>query len=237
MGQIVNLRPIVNRPGAGPWKLFWRGRQLAPHRIHLDVIGNPLKLRLVADHPIKALVLPERLPGEAQNSVALPGSESLERLHHLGNLHQRSHQEMNVVRHHDIGVKLVVSQVPLSIANGSDHHVRDLRPAKVQRTSAGGVENAVHRQEGLSGSGCRGETAIRRKAAVQAPGEEDGLSDGMIMRQPATMECSHAEEVGGDGKNSQQSRQADWQSAADCQSAPQCPPAKLFSRRPSSPTE
>ena len=56
---------------------------------------------------------------------------------------------------------------------------------------------------------------------MQAPGEEEGLSDGMIMRQAATMEGGHEEKVVGEREVSQQGHQADWQSAADYQSAPQ----------------
>lgn len=71
-------------------------------------MSNPRKLRLVPNQAIMAFILPKRLPGETEDSIALPGSESLERLHQLGNLYQRSYQEMNVVRHHDIGVELVM---------------------------------------------------------------------------------------------------------------------------------
>jgi hypothetical protein len=89
---------------------------------------------------------------------------------------------MNVVRHHDIGMELVVSHVPLFIVDGFDYHLGELRLAKVQQTRASGVEKAVHRQEGLAGGGWWGEGAIWREAAMQAPGEEDGLSDGVIVR-------------------------------------------------------
>ena len=101
---------------------------------------------------------------------------------------------MNVVRHHDIGVKLV-TLLPLSIVNGFDYRSCDAGAAKVLRTRAGGVEEAVHRHEGLSGGARRGKGTIRREAAVQAPGEEDGLPDGVKVRQAATVESRHEERV------------------------------------------
>src|ERR1019366_4160667 len=112
VGQVVNLRPIVNRPGAGPWKLFRCSRQHGRYRVPLDVMNHALKLRIVANQPIIALILPEWLASESQHSVALPGSESFERLHHLGNCLQWSHQEMNVVRHNDKRMELIGPLVP-----------------------------------------------------------------------------------------------------------------------------
>ena len=116
---------------------------------------------------------------------------------------------MHVVRHHNIRMELVVSHVPLFMVDGFDYHLGELRLEQVQRTRASGVEKAVHRQEGLAGGGRRGESAVRREAAMQTPGEEDGLSDGVIVRQAATMEGGHEERVGGEGEYSQQCRQAD----------------------------
>ena len=121
---------------------------------------------------------------------------------------------MNVVRHHDIGMELIVPEILISIAHGVDHHVCNLQPPKKDRTGDSMVENTVHGEEGSSGGGHRGEGAIRRQAAMQTPGEEDGLADGMIMRQPATMEAGHEERVGLWGKDSQESRWGDCQSPA-----------------------
>ena len=113
---------------------------------------------------------------------------------------------MNVVRHHDVGVELVVP-FPLSIVDGFDYYSCDVGAAKVQRTRAGGVEKMVHRHESSAGSGWRGESAIRREAPVKAPGEEDGLSDGVVVRQAATVECGHEEGVGGEGEDSQEKQE------------------------------
>jgi hypothetical protein len=77
MVRIVNLRPIVNRPAAGPGKLFGRSRQPGLHGIDLDVVRDPLKFRFIADQPIIALALPERLPGEPEKPVAFSGGKFL----------------------------------------------------------------------------------------------------------------------------------------------------------------
>jgi hypothetical protein len=89
---------------------------------------------------------------------------------------------MHVVRHHYVGVKLAVPHVPLFIMDSFDHHLGELRPEQVQRTRAGGIEKAVHRQEGLAGGGRRRESAVRREAPIETPGEKDGLPDGVIVR-------------------------------------------------------
>src|ERR1017187_7816864 len=128
---MASCRPIVNRPSAGPRKILRLARYSCFHRIHLDITGNPLELRLVADEPIIALVLPERLPRVAEHSVTLPRGKPLERLHQPRNLHARSDQQMNVARHDDICVDLVVPQTLLPIANGVDNHSRNLWPPKV----------------------------------------------------------------------------------------------------------
>jgi hypothetical protein len=195
VGQVVNLRPIVNRPGARPLKLLGHCRQASIHRIHLDVTSNAPNLRLIANQSIVALVLPEWLPSGAQDLVALPRCESLERLRQLGHLHEWSDQEVNVVAHDDITVEMVVFQMLVSIVNGLHDHIRDLRPAKMERASGCVVEKAVHRKERLSGGACSGEAAIHRKAAMQAPGEEDRLADRMIMREATRMEAGHEQNV------------------------------------------
>src|SRR5258708_5752701 len=115
-------------------------------------MGNPFKLGPVANESIIALFLPKRLSGEAQHFVALSGGESLERLHQLGNLYAWSDQEVNVVSHDDITVKIIVPQFVVAILNSFDHHPGDLRLSKVQRTGARVVEDAVHRHEGSSGA-------------------------------------------------------------------------------------
>jgi hypothetical protein len=198
VGQVVNLRPIVNRPTATPTKLSRRSRQPCRHRIHLNIINNFLKLRLVTNQPIIALILPERPPGQSKHPIALASRKSLKRLHHSANFQQWCYQEMDVIRHHDVGVELIMPQ--LTKVDGICYHARDFRDAKVERACACVVENAVHSDERLAGGGCSREVAVRRKTAVQTPREEDRLADGMEVRKTAASEGSHLETVADPGK-------------------------------------
>ena len=113
---------------------------------------------------------------------------------------------MNVVRHHNIGVKLVVL-FPFPIVDGFDYHGCDIGATKVQRAVAGVVEKAVHGHEGLSGGGGRRESAIRWEAAIEAPSDENGLAEGVVVRQAATVEGGHEEGVGGEGEDSQEKQE------------------------------
>ena len=195
VGQVVNLRPIVNRPTAGPTKLFRRSRQPCRHRIHLDVISDSLKFRRVANEPIIALVLPEGPPGQSKQLIALTSCKSLKRLHHLANLNQGCHQEMNVIRHYDVGVELILPQV--TKVDGIHHHTRDFGDAKEERAGACVVEDSIHSEERVAGGGCSREATVCWKTAVQAPRDEDGLADGMIVRKTAASKGSHLEIVAG----------------------------------------
>jgi hypothetical protein len=103
---------------------------------------------------------------------------------------------MHMVSHDDIPVEVIVSQTLIPIVNRFHHHLRDFRKAKILWAGTSVVEDAVHRKEGLSGGAGGRKTAIRRKATLQAPGEEDGLADGMIVRQATGVEGSHEWIVG-----------------------------------------
>jgi hypothetical protein len=48
---------------------------------------------------------------------------------------------------------------------------------------------------------------------VQAPGDEDGLPDGVIVRQAAAVEGGHEEGVGGERENSQEKQEGRAQRA------------------------
>jgi len=56
--------------------------------------------------------------------------------------------------------------------------------------------------DGSPGSGGWREVAMRRKAAVQAPGEEHGLAEGVVMGQTASVEGGHKEISGALGEDS-----------------------------------
>ncbi len=193
VGQVGNLRPIGNRPGAGPRKLFRRSNQSSLNRIRLNIPNNPLKLRSVTNQPIITLALPKSVPSEAKDSVAFSSSKSLERLHRTGNVHEWSHQEMHMVRHHDEGVELEASRI--SIFNSFHHHIRNFRHFEKQRSCASVIKKPIHRQESLARSGLRGEAAINGQTPMQSPGEKYWLTDGMEVRQATPMDGLHADRV------------------------------------------
>jgi hypothetical protein len=202
--------------GAGPGELFGSGCDSGMDRIHFNVAGNSRKLRFAANKPIVAFILPERLPGEPQDAVAFFGSESLEGLHHFGEIDQRRDHQMNMVWHHDIGVEPVLLQI--AVMNSIDNHTGNIGLAKRQRAGARLIEQTVQGNEGLSGCGRSGKFAIRRKAAVKTPGNKNGSSNGTIVGQPASVKRSHKVKVSLLGKGS-------WKHWADCQSAAGFQPA------------
>jgi hypothetical protein len=188
VGQVANLRPIANRPAAGPGKFFGCGCQTGLDWIVFNVAHDPAELRVIAHQPVVALTLPER-PLESQDSVAFEARESFEGLRHFGDFPQRGNEEMHVIRHYDVGVELVVSLFPK--ANCLYDHGCYVRHAEIQRPGAPAIENPVHGYEGFSRCSRLREAAICRQASVQSPGEEDGLADAMKMRQAAAGEGGH----------------------------------------------
>src|SRR5258708_14099023 len=191
VGQVCNLRPIFNRPGAGPEKFPWRFDQPGIHRIHLDVCRDPLKLRPISNQPIIAFNLPKRLPSKAKYPVRLPRCVALDRMSHLGDLHLWGYQEVHVVRHDYERMKVVVAQTLLPITKRVCHHVCDLRHPKVQRALTGVVEHSVHRQERLSRIRGFRKAAAWWDAAIESPSQKDGFAYRMEMRQPTDVGIAH----------------------------------------------
>jgi hypothetical protein len=217
--QVCNLRPIFNRPGAGPLKSLRRFHQPRLHGVHFDIRRDSLQLGSVPYQSVVTFNLPKRLACPAHDPVRFSRCEPLERLGQPGNLYPWSDQEMNVVGHDDVRMELVVFQTVLSVSDRVHYHVRDQRLSKIQRAVACSVQKAIHRHKGLSGGRCCGETATRRNAAVQAPSEEHWLADRVKMWQTTDAEDAHKLGVGNRVGNSLFTYQADCQSAAGFQPA------------------
>jgi hypothetical protein len=193
VGQVGNLPPIENRRRARPKKLLSSHDQSSLHRIRLNISNNPPKLGFVANQSIIALVLPELMSREAQDSIAFPSRRSLKRMHNPRNFQQRCHQEMHMIRHHDKRVQLEVSLI--SILKCFHNNFGNFGPFEIVRPSARAVQKPINRHEGLPRSCCRGEASISRQTSVQSPSEENVLANGIIVRQPPSMERSHKEKV------------------------------------------
>ena len=98
---------------------------------------------------------------------------------------------MNVVRHYDIVVQLVMLQIPIMVMNRRYYHICNLGVAQVQRTGTRTVENSVQCEKRSSRRRRRREDAASRKTAVQPPGEKCRMADGVIVRQAADVEGGH----------------------------------------------
>jgi hypothetical protein len=202
VGQVGNLRPIGNRPGAAPRKLLRPSSKASFYWVPFDVNDDALELPLIAHQPVEAFVLPEWLSCARQDPIALPRSEPLQRVQHLRKRHTRRDQQMHVVRHNDETMEPVMPGV--AIQDRVDHHLRDLRVAQVKGSGHCMVEKTVHCHKGAARGPGRRKHAMRRRAAVKAPGDECGLAEALIVRQAASVECGHSLEcllVGGHLRN------------------------------------
>jgi hypothetical protein len=220
VGQVGNLRPIGNRPSARPRKHLRRLHQTRSYRIHFDVPHNPSKLGVIPHQPVKTLVLPKRLPRKTQNAIPLPPRKSLQRAHNLRHRNPWRNQHMNVIRHHNPSVKLVLSSLTLPKSKRLHDHARHSRLFQIQRSAPPTVQQTVHYQKRLARSHRWWKHSVNRQTPIQPPSQKNRLSRPIAMRQSANMKADHKPSVSIPRKNSHQfSCGAGWQPAADCQSA------------------
>jgi len=96
----------------------------------------------------------------------------------------RREEQMNAIRHNYPSVQIAVGLA--TVPNGAAYQLRNPRLLQINWSVAGGVEQSVHRYECLSGSHAFfRKFAAGRQAAVETEGHEDGLSDGVEVRQTA----------------------------------------------------
>ena len=79
---------------------------------------------------------------------------------------------MYVVGHDNESMKLVVSEMSVSIGDRLYNYFSDLRPDEIARAAERVIENAVHGHEFPSSAYRRMEAAIWREAAVQPPSDK-----------------------------------------------------------------
>ncbi len=135
------------------------------HGIHLDIPCDPLKLLVIANQPIVALILPEGLSGVTKYPIPFPSSKPLQRLRDLRNFDVRGDQQVNMIRHHNVRVQRIVPL--LSKTNGFDDHLSHIRLPQIKWSGTGIVQQTIHRDEGLSGGGSWREIPIRWKAVCR----------------------------------------------------------------------
>ena len=148
VGQIGNLRPIVNRPCAGPLECFGRRDEAGVYRIHLDIVRDSFELLFIPHQAIVTFILPERLASESKYKIGFSCCESFEGLRQFRDRKVRCDQEVDVVGHDDVVMQFVSSTI--SVEDGLDHQVGNFGSLKVQRTRTPIVEQAIHGDEGFS---------------------------------------------------------------------------------------
>jgi len=74
---------------------------------------------------------------------------------------------MNVVRHHDEGMQVVVTQGVPTLQDGLYHQTGDLRPSQIKWAGTGLIQQAVHGYERFSSAQAAcGEEAVPRQTVV-----------------------------------------------------------------------
>ena len=99
-----------------------------------------------------------------QQNVDMPCSEVLQRIQNRCWFHQRIHQEMNVITHHNPGMEVVITQVPLRVSDCFGNNLSDLGPRQVM---------------------------LIPHVSMEPPGDEEGFPARVPVRQIAAIE-SHA---------------------------------------------
>ena len=150
---------------------------------------NAFKLRLVPNQMIVALLLPETGPRKPEYPVRLPGAESLQGLGQLGKVDAGAQKYMNVIRHNDEGVESEVPEHVCAVPDNFHHHAGDGGLMEIEGAGTRLLQQAVHCNERFSGGkGVLRKCAIRWKAVVEAPRQEDRLIGLIEMGEPAAVE-------------------------------------------------
>src|ERR1700690_19297 len=102
IGCVVGTRP---RPILRP------RNKLCLHGIIFNIRNKPRKALISPQPVIECFILPERLSCAIQDFVCCPGRKSFQSVHELAHFHLRREQHMNMIRHYDIGEKLVLIQL------------------------------------------------------------------------------------------------------------------------------
>ena len=163
---------------AGPAEFLRRGGQSRSDRVEFNVVLDPPETFVVANQAIIALVLPEWHAASVQNLVGSMARESLQWPQPLAGIHERRHQEMDVVGHDYVAVQAIPLETRFAVGQGLDHELGDLGLAQECGAAAGLVQESVQSYEGSAGGHSGGwEDTVGRQTARQAEGDEEGLSD------------------------------------------------------------
>ena len=174
--------PIRTRPPI----LLRTGSQTSLNRILLDIIANPIKLRVGSDQTIKAFLLPKRSVCTEQR-IGLMACESLERTQPFAGNRVGRDQKMNMIWHYGVGMQLIPLQHVLAVPQSRHHHLRNFFAPQERRAFSACVQEPVDSHERLARgdqSGWR-EHPAAGKTPMQSERDKQGLVDDVPMGQPS----------------------------------------------------
>jgi len=144
------------------------------------------EFRIIPHQTIEALILPERCPAQPELADGLVAGKAFERGEPELGYYSRSHQQVNVIGHHDEGMQGVSMEPVLAVVQGLNDHLSDLGLFKPERSGARVVENSVHRHERFAVRDSRGwKNAVCRQASVQTESHEQRVTGNIPVREPA----------------------------------------------------
>jgi hypothetical protein len=169
-----------------PPKFLCLGDQPSLNRILLDIIADPIKLRIGSDQTIEAFLLPKRSMSTEQK-IGLMACESFEGTQPFAGNHMRSNQKMNMIRHHDERMQLISLQFPFPMPQSRHHHLRNFFAPQRQRSIRASIQQPVDSHERLTrrDQSGRWKYPVARQTAVQPECDKHPLPDHVPMGQPS----------------------------------------------------
>jgi hypothetical protein len=110
---------------------------------------NPLKLPLIANQPVVALMLPKS-PLSTQNPVSLRTREPLQRPKPPLANHMRSNQHMDMVRHDDERVQLIPLEERVPGPNRVQNNTSNRSLRKISRPIQRMIQHPIHSNKSLT---------------------------------------------------------------------------------------
>ena len=99
---------------------------------------------------VVAFMLPEWLARSSKDSIGLMPGKPLKRSQPSRGHDAGSHQDMNMIRHDNVGMQFVPVEPAFAIANSLNNECRNFRYAQVPRPGLCTIQDAVHRDERLA---------------------------------------------------------------------------------------